>query len=196
MGIMNTSRVSLSNPSLLTWGLLVLILMGIIGAVGCSASAQNSPADWRGVNPTELPPAPKVGRLAPDFTLTTLDGDSITLSDFRGKSVFVNFWATWCPPCRAEMPDIETIYQEYKDKDLVVIGVDLREAPDSVRRFVEDGGYNWTFVIDSDGEVATSYWVASIPTSFFVDKHGIIRVIQIGTMTTSTMKRILDAAIN
>jgi thiol-disulfide isomerase/thioredoxin len=144
--------------------------------------------------------------MAPDFTLTTLDGDSITLSDFRGKTVFINFWATWCSPCRAEMPDIEAIYQEYKNKDVVVIGVDLGEDEDKVRdlgededkvrRFVQDGGYNWIFTLDEAVKVGSEYRVRAIPTSFFLDQDGIIKAIQIGTMSKSAMEVQLAVAMN
>ena len=90
-------------------GLLVVALLGLILVPACAPSSQavngDQPAGTVGVN---------VGQVAPDFTLTDLEGNQVSLSDFRGKTVFVNFWATWCPPCRAEMPEIEAIYQEYK----------------------------------------------------------------------------------
>ncbi|MFC2014493.1 peroxiredoxin family protein [Chloroflexota bacterium] len=123
------------------------------------------------------------GTLAPDFTLSDLDGNQVSLSDFRGKTVFLNYWATWCPPCRAEMPEMEAVYQEYKDKDVVIIGIDIRENEETVRRFVQDGNYNWTFLLDTSGAVATSYEVVAIPTSFFLDKNGIIRAIKVNAMT-------------
>ncbi|MDY6912410.1 MAG: TlpA disulfide reductase family protein [Chloroflexota bacterium] len=193
---MKISLRNLLQPGLTTWGLLALAFIGIVGVAGCSSSAQNSSPNWQEVNPAELTPSPKVGRLAPDFTLTTLDGASITLSDLRGKTVFINFWATWCPPCRAEMPDIEAIYQEYKDRDVEVIGVDLVKKPDSVRQLVQEGGYNWTFAIDSTGEVANTYLVAGIPTSVFIDRQGVIHAIRIGAITKSAMQTHLDTAMN
>ncbi len=132
---------------------------------------------------------------APDFTLKDLDGNTVRLSDLRGKVVFLNFWATWCPPCRAEMPDIEKVHQKYKDQDVVVLGIDLRESADTVRAFVEEGGYTWTFLLDTTGKVGSMYNVSAIPTSYFVDKNGIIRAVTIGGMTGATIEAKLAQAM-
>jgi len=136
-----------------------------------------------------------VGEIAPEFTLLDLDGNEVRLSEFRGKAVFINFWATWCPPCRAEMPDIESLYQEHKDKGLVVIGVDIGESEATVRRFVQQGGYSWTFVLDSDGSVAANYNIRAIPTSFFIDREGLIQAVNIGAMTKRDMEAMLAEAM-
>ena len=132
---------------------------------------------------------------APDFTLKDLDGNTVRLSDFLGKVVFLNFWATWCPPCRNEMPDIEKVHWKYKDRDVVVLGIDLRENASTVRPFVEDGGYTWTFLLDTTGEVGSMYSVSAIPTSYFVDRNGIIRAVVIGGMTGATMEAKLAQAM-
>lgn len=165
--------------------LIAVVVLGLLVSTGCTASAGNN----------TTPGAAAVGRPAPDFTLANLDGNQVSLSDFRGKTVFINFWATWCPPCREEMPAIETLYQQYKDKDVVVLGVDILETEGEVRQFVEEGGYSWIFVMDTTGEVTASYQVIAIPTSFFIDKEGIIRVIQIGAMTKGAMEARLLAAM-
>lgn len=157
--------------------LLAIILLGLLAAQGCASSA------------------PEVGRLAPDFTLTDLEGNSVTLSDFRGKVVFINFWATSCPSCRAQMPEIEDVYQEYKSQDVVVIGVNLLEDENEVRRYVQQGGYSWTFVIDTTGEVAISYGITIIPANFFVDKEGIIRAVNVEAMTKIAMESQLAEAM-
>ncbi len=136
-----------------------------------------------------------MGESAPDFTLVDLEGNQVSLSDFRGETVFINFWATWCPPCRAEMPEIEAVYQEYKDRDVVVIGVDILEPEDTVRQFVEKGGYSWVFVMDSTGEVSRNYAIGAIPTSIFVDRDGIIRAVNIGAMTKRVMESRLAEAM-
>lgn len=162
-------------------GILTIALLGLLGAQAWTRSAQDVGVD--------------VGQLAPDFTLTDLEGNQVSLSDFRGKIVFINFWATWCVPCRVEMPEIEAVYQQYKDRDVVVIGVDLFEPEDEVRQYVQQGGYSWTFVIDTTGEVAASYEVAAIPTSFFIDGEGIIRAVNIGAMTKRAMEAKLAEAM-
>lgn len=181
--------------------LAVVVIMGILAVQGCTPSAQDI-TNGQKPEPGELPPAPEVGRQAPDFTLTDLEGNSVTLSDFRGKVVFINFWASWCPPCRAEMPEIEALYQEYKDKDVVVIGVDilvweiLKGYDESdVRQYVQQGGYSWTFVIDTTGEVANNYGIIAIPTSFFLDKEGVIQAVNVGAMTKRAMESRLAEAM-
>ncbi|MDP6102831.1 MAG: redoxin domain-containing protein [Dehalococcoidia bacterium] len=136
-----------------------------------------------------------LGQHAPDFTLADLNGNRVNFSDFRGKVVFINFWATWCPPCRAEMPEIEAVYQEYKDRDVVVLSVDILELEDKVRQFVEKGGYSWVFVMDSTGEISKDYAIGAIPTSIFVDVDGIIRAVNIGAMTKRVMESRLAEAM-
>ena len=167
--------------------LAVVVVTGILAAPGCTPSAQDTTRGRQPgpLVPTDLTPAPEAGRLAPDFTLTDLEGNRFTLSDYRGKVVFINFWATWCPACRAEMPEIEAV---------VVVGVDIMETEDTVRQFVEQGGYSWTFVIDTTGEVSNNYEVTAIPTSFFIDREGVIRAVKIGSMTKRAMEaRLLEA---
>ncbi|MEE8413457.1 MAG: TlpA disulfide reductase family protein [Dehalococcoidales bacterium] len=131
------------------------------------------------------------GDMAPDFTLTDLDGNQVSLSDFRGKTVFLNFWATWCPPCRAEMPEMAAVYQEYTDKEVVIIGIDIQEPAETVRQFVQDQGYSWTFLLDTSGMVTADYEIVAIPTSFFLDKEGIIRAVNVNAMT----KREIEAKL-
>ncbi len=164
-------------------GLLAVVLAGILVIQGCTPSSQSITSDG-----PEATAAVNVGESAPSFTLVDLEGNQVSLSDFRGKTVFVNFWATWCPPCRAEMPEIEAVYQEYKDKGVVVIGVDILEPEDVVRQYVQQGGYSWTFVLDTSGEMAGNYKVTAIPTSFFIDREGIIQAVNIGAMTKRAME--------
>ncbi len=160
--------------------LLAVVLFGLLAVPSCTPSSAS---------------AVSVGELAPDFTLVDLEGNQVSLSDFRGETVFINFWATWCPPCRAEMPEIEAIYQEYTDKDVVVIGVDLWESDDVVRQYIQEGGYSWTFVTDTTGEVTVSYKITGIPTSFFIDREGIIRAVSLGAMTKRAMETNLAKAM-
>jgi len=127
--------------------------------------------------------APRINYLAPDFSLKDYKGDTIKLSDFKGKPVLINFWATWCPPCRAEMPEIEAAYRKYKEKSgLIVLGVDAREEAAAVKKYVADGSYSWYMPMDYAGEVITAYGVVAFPTSFFIDRQGYIRSSQTGGM--------------
>lgn len=202
---MNSYKQYRSHSFLLKGVLFILagaLIMGILAAAGCTPSAQGITRQPGPPAPSKLPPVPEIDRLAPDFTLTDLDGNSVTLSDFRGKVVFINFWTQWCPSCRAEMPEIEAIYQEYKSQDVVVIGVDILVSEifkgydeSDVRQFVQQGGYSWAFVLDTTGEVTTNYNVATIPTSFFLDKEGVIRAVTIGAMTKRAMESQLAKAM-
>ena len=183
-----------------SFGLLAVAILGLLVVQGCTYSAQDPGVTGResigtsGVNVNELAPAPEVGHPAPDFALVDLEGNLLHLSDLRGEVVFINFWATWCPPCRAEMPEMEAVYQEYKDKDVLVIGVDIKETDNEVIQFVRQGGYSWRFVIDTTGEVAANYEITAIPTSFFLDRAGIIRAINVGAMTKRAMgEKLADA---
>ncbi len=184
-----------SLPKGMLFILAVAAIIAILAAPGCTPSAQEITRQPGPPAPSELPAAAEIDRLAPDFTLIDLEGNRVTLSDFRGKVVFINFWATWCPPCRAEMPEIEAIHQDYKDKDVVVIGIDLYESENEVRQYVQQGGYSWTFVLDTTGEVTVNYGVTAIPTSFFVDKEGVIRAVKIGAMTKRAMESQLAEAM-
>ena len=114
-----------------------------------------------------------VGRKAPDFTLQTLDGKRFNLYENLGKPIFLNFWATWCSPCVAEMPDMEKLQQTLGDS-ILIVGIDMGESADRVRNFVRDRGFTWTFVLDSEREVAQAYDVSVIPTSLFIDAKGVI----------------------
>ena len=126
---------------------------------------------------------------APDFTLTDLDGKEVTLSDLKGKKVYLNFWATWCPPCRGEMPDIEKLYQETKDSDLVIIAVELGEPLDTVKSFIDQNKYHFKVLLDTDQSVGASYNISAIPTSYFIDSDGKIVSTNTGAMTLEEMKQ-------
>lgn len=123
-----------------------------------------------------------------DFKLKDLNGKSVSLSDFKGKKVLLNFWATWCPPCRAEMPDIEKLYLENKDSDLVILAVNLGEDTQTVKSFIDKNKYNFNILLDSDQAVAIKYNIVSIPTSFFIDKEGNIVSKKVGAMSIKEMR--------
>ncbi len=117
-------------------------------------------------------PAPAV-----DFTLTSLDGKQVRLSDLRGKVVLLNFWATWCPPCKAEMPDLEAIYRENADShNFVILAVDVEEQAELARTFAKQYGLTFPVLPDSDGRVSNNrYFIRTLPTSFIIDRAGNVR---------------------
>ncbi len=128
------------------------------------------------------PVAPvKQGQPAPDFTLQTPDGQTVRLSELRGKPVMINFWATWCGPCQVEMPLFIDAYTKNKDK-LVVLGVDVQEQPAQVTAFAQKMGLNFPLVIDPDGEVSTIYQVRGLPTTIFVNADGIVEAAHRGAI--------------
>ncbi|MGH4052192.1 MAG: TlpA family protein disulfide reductase [Clostridium sp.] len=125
---------------------------------------------------------------APDFKLKDLDGKELTLSDLKGKKVFLNFWATWCPPCKSEMPEIQKLYEETKDTDLVIVAVDIGEPLSEVKSFTSENKYTFKVLLDSDQSVAAKYEISSIPTSYFIDEDGNIISKFIGAMNIDKMK--------
>ncbi|RPF55899.1 TlpA disulfide reductase family protein [Aquisalibacillus elongatus] len=129
----------------------------------------------------------EVGSQAPDFELKTLEGETVKLSDYRGKRVMLNFWATWCPPCRAEMPDMQKFYEE---KDVEILAVNLYSTEDSmedVEEFVDEFGLTFQIPIDEDDDVSIEYQIMAYPTSYFVDSQGIIRHKSMGAMNYEMM---------
>lgn len=123
-----------------------------------------------------------------DFKLKDLNGQELSLSDLKGKKVFLNFWATWCPPCKAEMPEIEKLYQETKDSDLVIVAVEIGEPLETVKSFIDSNKYSFKVLIDPDQSVASKYNITSIPTSYFIDTDGNIVSKHVGGMNLDQMK--------
>ena len=123
-----------------------------------------------------------------DFKLKNLNGKEVSLSDYKGKKVFLNFWASWCGPCKSEMPDIEKLYEETKDSDLVIITINLGEDKDTVKSFLDKYKYNFTVLLDLDQSVAAQYKISAIPTSYFIDEAGNIVSTIRGSLTLLQMK--------
>jgi AhpC/TSA family. len=122
------------------------------------------------------------GDLAPDFTLKDVNGKTVTLSKLRGKKVILNFWATTCPYCKIEMPELNKFYENNKN-DVVLLAIDIGEDKSVVENYLEGKGYSFDVLLDSDAKVAMDYKVQFIPMSFFIDEKGIIRSISNGAMT-------------
>lgn len=131
------------------------------------------------------------GFAAPDFTLKTLDGGEVSLSEFRGRPAFINFWASWCGPCRAEMPDIVAAYAEHKDGGLQVLAIDLtvEDTLADVQAFVDEFDMTFPVLLDEDGSVSQAYSVFGLPTSVFVDAAGVIRAVNAGPLTGDAIRQ-------
>jgi len=124
--------------------------------------------------------APVVGAVAPDFILTNLAGESVSLSQFRGQPVVVNFWATWCVPCRQEMPTFQQAFEQHQAEGLVILALDLAEDASLVEPFVEEFGLSFEILYDSDGAINKHYLVNGLPRTVFIDRQGVIQHIQVG----------------
>lgn len=109
---------------------------------------------------------------ANDFTLKDLNGAAHSLSDYKGKKIFLNFWATWCPPCRTEMPSMQRVYKQMDKDKYVMLAVNIREGKGKVKSFAGDNGYTFPILLDNDGRIASKYAVRGIPTTYFIDNNG------------------------
>ena len=125
-----------------------------------------------------------VGEPAPDFTLQNLDGESVSLSDFEGRPVLINFWNTGCPPCRGEMPYLQEVYDERRDTELVLLTINIGQSVSTVEAFLEENNLALPVLLDSDGAVTQRYGMPGIPTTFFIDRDGILRAKVIGAFPT------------
>lgn len=129
------------------------------------------------------------GMVAPNFTLKNLAGEEVSLKDYRGKKVMVNFWATWCPPCKEEMPAMEKFYKE-NSKEVEILAVNL-DPQNNVKGFVEENGLTFPILLDKEGRTQQTYSVISIPTSLIIDEQGLIIKKQIGSLTFEQMEELL-----
>ncbi len=127
-------------------------------------------------------PAPRQGFLAPDFELVSLEGETIRLSQLAGEPALVNIWASWCPPCKAEMPDMQRIYEDYGPRGFHILGVNAtnQDSLQAASAFVQQEGLKFPILLDTDGSVTRKYAVQALPTSFFIDRAGIVREVMIG----------------
>lgn len=137
--------------------ILLLVLALVILATGCTETGA------------------AVGDRAPDFQLQDLEGNEVSLSSLRGSPILLNFWATWCPPCRLEMPFIQEVYQEWTDKGLVILAIDMGESTATVREFMQNNNYTIPVLLDTRRVVSQKYNVTAIPTTFFIDRNGVIQ---------------------
>jgi thiol-disulfide isomerase/thioredoxin len=127
-------------------------------------------------------PSPRAGFLAPEFVLETLDGDSASLANYRGRVVIVNFWASWCGPCRAEMPALQALWDAQRERGLEVLAVNstVQDSVPAATAFLQELSLTLPVLLDRDGATTTRYLVRALPTTFFVDRQGVIRNMMIG----------------
>lgn len=134
----------------------------------------------------------KKGQRAPDFTLADLQGNPIKLSDYKGKRVLLNFWASWCPPCQVEMPHMQKFFEDYRHQDVVILGVNMtaiENHQDDVQSFVNEGQFTFPILLDTEGDVMQAYQVSAYPTTYLLDSSGVIKDKFVGAMSYETMKK-------
>ena len=156
--------------------LLLILLLGLILAA-CGSFSTPLPA-LDGTEPV------------PNISLPTPDGDMLSISDYRGQVVFLNFWGTYCPPCVDEMPDLQAVYEELKDEDFVLIGLNAEEKPEKIKAFVQENGITFPIVISDDATVNAIFGLKHMPTTWFIDKNGILRGKMEGQMSKDMALRI------
>ena len=139
------------------------------------------------LNPTGEAPAAEVGRAAPAFRLRSLDGSATELTDYRGNYVLLNFWASWCGPCRGETPALQAFFED-RSPALVVVGVNQQETAEEARAFTDQFDVTYPIVLDADGQVSGAYRVSTgLPVSFLIDPEGVIRRVHLGALTDSDL---------
>lgn len=172
------AQTSNSNRLTANWtGVRLYVAIALVIALGAAWTWFNRLPE---IAATPTRAQPHTGFAAPNFALTSTQGESFTIADLKGKVVLVNFWATWCPPCRAEMPAIDAAYRANKDAGFVVLAVDQMESADVVNAFGAKYNLSFPLLLDSDGAINRQYLVSALPTSFFVDRRGVIRDMMIG----------------
>ncbi len=166
------------------------VLAAIVGALllldrASGGDAALGPLDGR---------SPRVGELAPDFELADADGNVVRLSDYRGQAVWLNFWATWCGPCRRELPDIELLANEFGEEGLVVLAINQEESASKAEDFWEELNLTLPILLDSAGEVSAQYRLVGLPNNFFIDSDGVMQSFQLGFLVEEQMRESLAAA--
>lgn len=176
--------VAFSVIGVLLGAALGLILWrGIPQAVGPSTPAG-------GITPVV---APLVGARAPEFSAPSVDGETFRLIEQQGRPVIVNFWATWCEPCRAEMPLLEDRALEFSDDGLTIVGVDFDEPQEVVRAYRDELGLSLPLLLDDGGEIQRLYRVVAYPTTFFIGRDGLIRAVHLGVLDDAMLDEYLAA---
>ncbi len=165
-----------SGISRRSWMFMLIIFAAMIGLSFLT--------QWRSALPdASFHPLKPIGQrqtLAPDFTLPNLTGRLVRLADFRGQVVLLNFWATWCPPCRKEMPSMERLYQKFRDQGLVTLAVSTDRAREPVLEFMERYRLSFPALWDGEGSVAEQYQILGLPTSYLIDRRGFLVSAEVG----------------
>ena len=168
--------------------IVLLVVVGALLAAGCRTGDGDSSA-------SKDPVALRPGRIASDFTIPLFDGGTFTLSEQRGKVVLVNFWASWCPPCREEAPVLERAWQKYKDKGFILVGVDIWDNEKDARSFLQEFRISYPNGPDNNGEIAIEYGLTGVPESWFLNKDGRLVRRWVGPLTDQQITAFIEEAM-
>lgn len=176
----------MNNYSSKRWTAFTIIVLGL-SAVWIWIS--KIPANSNGYSVKKIP---HKGFSAPDFSLETIHGETFVLSSLQGQPVIINLWTSWCPPCRAEMPALQNIFDAYKDQGLEIIAINAtnQDNLDDAREFIQIHNLTFPVLLDVRGEVSNLYKLQSLPTTFFIDKNGVIQEIVIGGPMAEALLRV------
>lgn len=169
-----------------------LVILGIVSGLLLSDPQPNSAALQQTAPGEPLSVVPvEVNFAAPEISLTNLDGVEVALADLRGQVVLVNNWATWCPPCKAEMPTLQTYFEEHQDQGFVLVAIDAADPVGEVRQFVADYGLTFPVWLDPQNKALMAFQNQSLPSSYVIDRLGMVRLAWTGAISKSMLERYL-----
>ncbi len=169
---------------------LLVVALALVGCSGDQSAEGVAAADGSAASAGITP-----GKLARDFTLESLDGTEVSLSDYRGQVVLVNFWATWCPPCKAEIPDLEAAYQAHGQDGLVILGIDVEDPPHLIESFLADVEMSYPILLDRTGRISREYRAPGLPMTLLLDREGVIEVRHAGILSAEQLAEYLDQVL-
>jgi len=180
--------------NLLLIGLLIGAAFTVIVTFGLpGGSRQPAPTTTSIAGTPGAVVAPEVGALAPAFTLQDVDGQQVSLSDFSGRPVLLNFWAVWCAPCLEEMPLLDSRYRALEEQGLVVLGINFDDPAEDVRIYGDSLDISFPLLLDPGGEVQDLYRIRGYPSTILVDAEGVVRMVQVGLMSEDQLDGMLEA---
>lgn len=172
--------------------LSIILFLFLLG--GCTANKESEPANLPAEE--EEKTFPQIGSLAPTFTLKNLEGEEVALESYRGKIVVLNFWGSWCPPCKEEMPYLEAFYKEENRYNAKLLTVNIMQeedvSPEVIQSFVTQNGYTFPVLLDEGSQVAQNYGVYGIPQTFILDENGKLLYIKYGPFEQDELQNILE----
>ena len=173
-------------------GVVILAFLGILFLASLQTGGRA--VSGTGVN-TEFGAVAVDTEPARDFTLELTGGGAVSLSDLRGRVVLVDFWASWCAPCRQEAPDLEQVYREYAGREVEFVGVNIWDLPDNAAGYIAEFGLTYPSGVDGEGVIAIDYGVRGIPEKFFIDRAGVVRQKFVGPMPADRLRETLDGLL-